>query len=121
MSKLPRSSSFDSIQILTKWVAFKYPPKLYRELGAISANDNTIILNINHAVCDGRYITGKCRHISSISPKPSNHLPFDDEFSQEIQERTNSPPNFAEMTKQYDLFQLWHEKVRKRDFLRRNI
>lgn len=94
--ELPGSSSFDSIQTKTKWAAFKYPPKLYRELGTISANDDTIILNINHAVCDGNYIAGIARHIADMSSKPKTYIPstFDEEFSEEIKERSTKPPKF---------------------------
>lgn len=95
--ELPPSSKFDSIRELTEWAAFKYLPNYQQELGTIAANDDAIILNINHCVSDGKYIAGVALHISD-KPKriTDSFLPitFDEEFQEEIKERSKSPPKY---------------------------
>lgn len=115
--KIPDSTSFESIQTLTKWAAIKYPPRLYRELGTISANDDTIVLNINHGVCDGSYITGIARHILDNSSKPKTYMPitFDEEFSEELKERSLKPPKFYRNDKNNTIFRNFGMKKSEKD------
>lgn len=54
-----------SIQQMTEWAAYKYKPNIYKDLGTIAANDDTIIFHLNHPVSDGIYIAGLCRHIGN--------------------------------------------------------
>lgn len=60
--QLPPSSNFQTIRHLTEWAAYQYLPNIYNEPRTIEANDDTIILYLNHSVSDGKYIAGLARH-----------------------------------------------------------
>lgn len=95
--KLPPSSKFGSIQALTEWSAYHIFPDFQKELGTIAANDDTIILNINHCVSDGKYIAGVAHHIGDKPQKiTDSYLPitFDEEFAEELKIRSKSPPKY---------------------------
>ena len=95
--KLPSSSKFDSLKQLTEWTAYQHIPDMRRELGTISANEDTIVLNLNHSISDGKYIAGVANHICDNPTKPiDSYFPitFDDEFAEEIKKRLQNPPKF---------------------------
>lgn len=105
--QLPPSSKFDSIHSMTAWASTKYLPNVNREIGTIAANEDTIILNINHALCDGKYIVGVAEHIGD-PPKKLNDSYFpttlDEEFSAEVKERLQKPPIFFRNDKNNTIF-----------------
>lgn len=61
--QLPPSPNFQTIRLLAEWAAYQYLPIIYNELGTIAANDDTIILCLNHSVSDGKNIAGLARHL----------------------------------------------------------
>lgn len=123
--ELPPSSKFDSIRALTEWAAFHYMPNFQQELGTIASNDDTIILNVNHCVSDGKYIAGVAHHIGD---KPQtitdSYMPitFDEEFAEELKERSKSPPKSFSSNPNNTIFtKLGMKKNRQRNFVRRNL
>lgn len=105
--QLPPSSTFDSIYSMTSWASKKYLPNFNREMGTISSNDDTIILNLNHAICDGKYIVGVAEHIGDSPKKPINSyfpITLDEEFASEVKERLQKPPQFFRNDKNNTIF-----------------
>ena len=94
--QLPPSSNFDSIYSMTSWASTKYLPKFKHEMGTISCNDDTIILNLNHAICDGKYIAGIAQHAGDPLVKPNSYFPItvDEEFGAKVKKRLQKPPKF---------------------------
>lgn len=82
-----------NIREVTQWAAYQYKPDLTKELGTIAANDDTIVLNLNHAVSDGKYIVGLAEHIADKPKKLSSFLPisFEEEFNGNVKERAKKP------------------------------
>lgn len=60
--ELPSSSKFQSIQAMAAWAAENYKPNQKVELGILSSNNDTVIITLNHAICDGKYIAGIAHH-----------------------------------------------------------
>lgn len=58
---------------MNQWASTKYLPNFNQEMGTISFNDDTVIININHAICDGKYIVGVAHHIGDPPMKPTNN------------------------------------------------
>ena len=105
--QLPPSSNFDSIYSMTSWASTKYLPNFKHEMGTISCNDDTIILNLNHAICDGKYIAGVAHHIGDPLVKPTNSyfpITLDEEFKSEVEERLTKPPSFFRNDKNNTIF-----------------
>lgn len=104
--KIPPSSQFESIYSMTSFAMTEYLPNFKNEMGTISYNDDTIILNLNHAVCDGKYIAGVASHINDPPKKLDSYFPitFDEEFSSEIKERLQKPPIFYRNDKNLTIF-----------------
>lgn len=118
--QLPPSSNFKSIQQMTEWAAYKYIPNIYQELGTIAANDDTIILHLNHPVSDGKYIAGLCRHIGDKPVKiKDSYFPitFDEEFTEEIKERLKKPPKFFQNDVNYTKFKNFGMKKISKELL----
>ena len=121
---LPASSNFDSIQKLALWAAYKYIPNMKHELGTISANDDTIVLNLNHSISDGKYIAGIAQHIGDEQRKQiNNYFPktFDEEFSEEINERLKKPPKFYENDPNITIFSKFGMKRVDREILHDSV
>lgn len=85
-----------NIKDLTVWATYQYKPDLRKELGTLAANDDTIVINLNHAVSDGKYIVGVAEHIGDAPKKLDRKdmlpLPFEHEFGKELEERAKTPP-----------------------------
>ena len=95
--QLPPSHKFESIEKMTEWATLKFLPDPSKELATLSTNDDTIILTINHAVCDGMYISGVVDHLFDKPKKPQNNyfpITLEEEFSEEIKERNKKKPTF---------------------------
>ncbi|KAK8842033.1 hypothetical protein M9Y10_026250 [Tritrichomonas musculus] len=121
---IPSSTHFESIQKLTEWTTYKNIPNMKHELGTISANDDTIVLNLNHSVSDGKYIAGVVNHISDeIRKQIDNYFPitFDEEFSEEIKERLKSPPKFFENDPNITIFSKFGMKRVDREILHDSV
>lgn len=121
---IPSSTHFESIQKLTEWTTYKYIPNMKHELGTISANDDTIVLNLNHSVSDGKYIAGVVNHLSDeIRKQIDNFFPitFDEEFSEEIKERLKSPPKFYENDLNITIFSKFGMKRVDREILHDSV
>lgn len=76
-------------------------------MGTISFNDDTVIININHAICDGKYIVGVAHHIGDILMKPTNNyipITIDEEFKSEVKGRLQKPPIFFRNDKNNTIF-----------------
>ena len=96
--ELPPSPKFESILQMTEATA-KFLPDISKELATLSSNDDTVIININHAVCDGKYIVGIVEHLFDKPKNPNDHyfpITLEEEFSEEIKER-NKKPNFFQV------------------------
>lgn len=83
VNEIPPSSSFESIQEITAWTSHKFKPNHNVELGTLAANDDTVIISLNHAICDGKYIAGISHHIGDPPKTIDSYFPitFDEEFS----------------------------------------
>lgn len=95
--QLPPSSRFQSIYKMTEWASREYLPNFSKEMGTIAYNDDTVILNLNHAICDGKYIVGVAEHIGDSEKKRLETVfpvTVDEEFTEEIKERLSKPPKF---------------------------
>lgn len=92
---------------MTEWASTKYLPNVNSEIGTIASNEDMNILNINHAICDGKYIVGVAEHIGD-SPKSlsGSYFPttLDEEFSVEVKERLQNPPKFFRNDKNNTIF-----------------
>ncbi|KAK8845182.1 hypothetical protein M9Y10_021364 [Tritrichomonas musculus] len=95
--ELPPSSKFESIAQMTEWATSQFLPDISKELATLASNDDTVIININHAVCDGKYIAGIADHLFD-KPKKTNcnffPITFEEEFAEEIKERKKKSPTF---------------------------
>lgn len=58
---------------MTELAAYQYLPNIYNELGTIAANDDTIILYLNHSVSDGKNIAGLARHLQEKRINMNGH------------------------------------------------
>lgn len=118
--QLPPSPNFRTIRHLTEWAAYQYLPNIYNELWTIAANDDAIILYLNHSVSDGKYVAGLARHLQE-KPKNMNgfyfSITFDDEFSEEIKERLKKPLKFFENDVNYKKFRNFDEEKSGKEIL----
>lgn len=94
--ELPSSSTFKSIRDMTAWAAEKFLPNHNVELGTLASNDDTVIITLNHAICDGKFIAGIAHHVGDSQKNLDSYLPitFDEEFSNELKYRSQFPPKF---------------------------
>lgn len=117
--QIPPSSQFESIYTMTSYAMTEYLPNFKREMGTISCNEDTIILNLNHAICDGKYIAGVARHIDDPPKKIDSYFPitFDEEFPLEIKERLQKPPVFYRNDKNLTIFNKFGMKSKPTELL----
>ena len=93
--ELPNENGM-SLKNLAKWAGVHCKLDLSKELGLIAANDDSIILHLNHSVCDGKYLVGVAEHLGDPPKKLDNYLPllFNDEFKDQLKEREKYPPHY---------------------------
>lgn len=117
--QIPPSSQFDSIYSMSSYATTKYLPNFKHEMATIACNDDTIILNLNHAVCDGKYIAWVAEHINDPPQKMDSYFPttFDEEFSIEIKERLKKPPVFYRNDKNLTIFNKFGMKNKPTELL----
>ena len=92
--KLPNQKGMN-LKDITNIAAKQFPPNLQKELGIIAANDDTVVVMINHAVADGKYIVGIAEHIGDKTKKLDRFFPFtyEKEFKEQLEQREKLPPN----------------------------
>ena len=103
--QLPKQRGMD-LKEITKWATYNCKANLNKELGTISANDDTIVLCLNHSVCDGKYLVGIAEHIGDAPKKIGSYMPIlmEEEFAKQIQEREKYPPKYFWRNKYNTLF-----------------
>lgn len=105
--QIPPSSKFGSIQKMAEWATDVHRPIVKRQLGTLGYNDDTIIIALNHGVCDGKYIAGIANYIGDKQKDLHNNyfpVPFDDEFKEELEERKKSPPSYFSISPTHTRF-----------------
>lgn len=53
----------DRFEKMTAWASHQFRPNHKVELGTLASNEDTVIITLNHAICDGKYIAGVSHHI----------------------------------------------------------
>ena len=88
----------DDLRSLTNYVVYSSKPDYKEECGEIYKNNDTIILRINHALADGKYLVGILDHLTDKVKQIDNPFPIDfpSTFSKELSERRKLPQTYIE-------------------------
>lgn len=93
----------DDLRSLTQYVVYHSRPNHEEACGELYYNDDSIILRLNHALADGKYLVGILDHISDSPKMLDKPFPADfvSEFAHELNERRKSPQIYIDEIDQY--------------------
>ena len=104
---------------MTAWASHQFKPNHKVELGTLASNEDTVIITLNHAICDGKYIAGVSHHIGDPPKTIDSYLQitFDEEFVNELKYRSQFPQSFYQNDHDNVIFSNFGKKKCKNELL----